>query len=96
MGGGGGGIEGPLGGIGLRTSSVTLSFVSDVNECATSSHVCVSPLIGGHCVNTKGSYRCECRNADFKYGNGVVFGKKLNGTAGSSCRGMSMTKTVEN
>ena len=90
------GSKRPLGEIGLRTSSVRLSFVSDVNECATSGHVCVSPKIGGHCVNTIGSYRCECRNATFKYGNGVVFGKNLNGKAGSSCRGMSMAKTVKN
>ena len=61
-----------------------------MNECAASSHACVSPIIGGHCQNTIGSYRCQCTDASFKYGNGVQFGKTLDGQAGSSCRGTPM------
>jgi hypothetical protein len=28
----------------------------DVNECAANGNLCKN----GHCVNTKGSYKCEC------------------------------------
>lgn len=35
--------------------------LSDVNECSTGDHECISPAL---CVNTDGSYYCNCPYGD--------------------------------
>lgn len=41
----------------LRLPFMFLSFSTDINECIVHPGICIN----GICVNTDGSFRCECR-----------------------------------
>ena len=50
-------------------------FNTDINECTTISNTC--PTVGSYCVNTNGSFACECKTGFTKGADGITCeGKK--------------------
>ena len=47
--------------------SCSLSFL-DIDECTESNPM---PCMGGRCINTQGSYRCECPAGTEVMGGGI-------------------------
>ena len=60
-----------------------LAGCTDVDECSTGSHNCLSTVNGGKCMNTFGSYKCSCQSGYI--GNGIKQWKRLGKDIGVGC-----------
>ena len=62
-----------------------ISCFTDVNECNSTSHNCVSEKDGGQCKNQVGFYSCSCRSG--YHGNGIKKSAALVNVSVNGCEG---------
>ena len=72
--------------MGLFRMTYRFLCFSEIDECSTGFHQCVTSARGGVCTNSFGSYSCSCNSAAGFSGNGIQSGGFVGNVTGTGCQ----------